>query len=201
LECKTLVIKFINRDTGSFGSLQALPSWLTSFGELQPNGTYALSTDRKSIMNSIVWIGKIAGVMLFEPILERVGYRITMYICAVIQIIAIIGISNLSKNLRIVELTATNWIVFSVGRELAYLSVGIVENAVPSYQSEIAPAALRGLLGGSIMCINTMGNLWGAGMSRAYATETSKIGWLVPVGVQLIPAVGILLMVPFTPGT
>lgn len=39
-------------DVASFGSLQALPSFLRQFGELQDDGTYGLSTNRKSIMNS-----------------------------------------------------------------------------------------------------------------------------------------------------
>jgi hypothetical protein len=38
-------------DVGSFGSLQALPSWLADFGVLGPTG-YALPTTRKSLMNS-----------------------------------------------------------------------------------------------------------------------------------------------------
>lgn len=40
------------RDTGSFGSLQALPSWLRTFGVLNAKGAYVLPTERKSIMNS-----------------------------------------------------------------------------------------------------------------------------------------------------
>lgn len=39
-------------DVASFGSLQALPSFLNQFGELQDDGSYALSTTRRSIMNS-----------------------------------------------------------------------------------------------------------------------------------------------------
>lgn len=39
-------------DTASFGSLQTLPSFLRQFGDAQPDGTYKLSTTRKSIMNS-----------------------------------------------------------------------------------------------------------------------------------------------------
>jgi SP family sugar:H+ symporter-like MFS transporter len=45
---------------------------------------------------------------------------------------------------RLVELTANTWQVFSGGRVIAYFAVGIVENIVPSYLSEIAPAGLRG---------------------------------------------------------
>lgn len=53
------VLRFLERDeqltssdTGSFGSLQALPSWLLKFGTLQANGKHTLPTSRRSIMNS-----------------------------------------------------------------------------------------------------------------------------------------------------
>lgn len=53
---------------------------------------------------------------------------------------------------------------------------------------------------GIMNCIVALGNLWGAGMGRAFATEQRDIGWMVPVGVQFIPAVAMLIMVPFCPG-
>lgn len=54
---------------------------------------------------------------------------------------------------RIVELAAKNWIVFSVGRVIAYLAVGLVENACPAYESEITPAPLRGFVTGSLIML------------------------------------------------
>jgi hypothetical protein len=50
-------------------------------------------------------------------------------------------------------MTATNWIAFSAGRVVAYLGVGFVENAVPAYESEIAPTALRGFIAGSLIML------------------------------------------------
>jgi SP family sugar:H+ symporter-like MFS transporter len=34
-------------------------------------------------------------------------------------------------------------------------------------------------------------------MGRAYATETTNVGWIVPVAVQFIPVIAIAIMVPF----
>ena len=98
-----------------------------------------------------------------------------------------------------VEITANHWMQFTIGRDVAYFAVGLVENAVPSYNAETSPAATRGLLSGSIMFVTALGNLWGAGMSRAYATEPSSKGWMIPTGMQFIPAVLILIFIPFTP--
>ena len=79
------------RDVASFGPLQALPSWLSQFGQLQSDGTYQLGSRRKSIMNSIVWPGKLTGTIIFEPILERLGYKKTALLVACIQIVALIS--------------------------------------------------------------------------------------------------------------
>lgn len=80
-----------HRDTGSFGSLQALPAFLQRFGEVNAKGTYVLPAARKSMMNSLPWIGKIIGCFGAEHIIQKLGYRKTMYIAAAIQIVAIIS--------------------------------------------------------------------------------------------------------------
>ena len=43
---------YLRSDTGSFGSLQALPSWLQVFGQRQASGMYTLPTGRAALMNS-----------------------------------------------------------------------------------------------------------------------------------------------------
>ena len=83
--------------------------------------------------------------------------------------------------------TAKEWIQFSSGRVLAYLAVGIVENVVPAYTSEITPIQVRGFFTGSLPLFVVAGNLWGAGMSRAFVTETSSKGWIIPTAIQLLP--------------
>ncbi|ORY25074.1 general substrate transporter [Naematelia encephala] len=173
-------------DTSSFGSLQALPSWLNTFGTLQ-DGKLVLTTYQKAICNSVVFIGRLVGTTTFEPVVERIGFKKLILIIACLQIIAII-----------VELTARKWQVFTIGRVLAYMAVGYIENTVPTYSSEVAPPALRGFCSGLLTPVITLSSVWGAGMCQAYAKETRKIGWMVPVGVQMIPATMILFLVPFT---
>lgn len=76
-------------DTGSFGSLQALPSFLATFGETI-NGQRTLSPTRRATMNSVVWIGKFIGTAIFEPIVERLGYKHTVYLVVLIQVVGVI---------------------------------------------------------------------------------------------------------------
>lgn len=98
----------------------------------------------------------------------------------------------------LVELSAREWVQFSVGRIVAYYAVGLVECITPSYNAEISPASTRGLLAGSMMTLTALGNLWGAGMSRAYVTELSNKGWIIPTAMQFIPAILLITLVPFT---
>ncbi|KAG9250966.1 general substrate transporter [Emericellopsis atlantica] len=175
-------------DTGSFGGLQALPSFLNDFGVPGQDGVYAMPQLRRSLMNSLPWIGKILGCFSSDILIERLGFKNTMLVAAGVQIVGVI-----------LEITAHHWMQFTIGRDVAYFAVGLVENAVPSYNAETSPAATRGLLSGSIMFVTALGNLWGAGMSRAFATEPSSKGWMIPTGMQFIPAILLLVFIPFTP--
>ncbi|GFZ52326.1 hypothetical protein JCM24511_10099 [Saitozyma sp. JCM 24511] len=166
-------------DTGSFGSIQALPSFLSEFAPMNAAGVHAFPTRTKSIMNSVVWPGKLLGTIVFEPMVEKIGYKRSMYIVAVIQ-----------------ALTATTWQTFSGCRIVAYFGVGVVENLVPSYLSEIAPAGIRGFFAGIMNIIVALGNLWGSGMGSGLAAEKARVGWIVPAAVKFIPVVAIAVFVP-----
>lgn len=75
--------------------------------------------------------------------------------------------------------------------------MGIVEPLIPTYQAELAPAPLRGFFAGNVQVLVHLGSIWGAGMSRAYAYETAPKGWMIPVAMQMIPAILLLIGVPF----
>ncbi|ORY26771.1 general substrate transporter [Naematelia encephala] len=173
-------------DSSIFGSLQALPSWLNVFGH-EIGGKMALSTYQKAICNSIIFLGRLVGTGSFEPIVERFGYKPLLYSSAVLQCVAVI-----------IQMTAKDWVTFTIGRVFGYVVVGWIESSVPTYSAEIAPPSLRGFAAGLVTPMNTIGAVWGSGMCRAYATTTTKKGYLIPTGVQLAPAVLLALMLPFT---
>ena len=55
----------------------------------------------------------------------------------------------------------------------------MVENCVANYTSEVSPVYVRGFFTGSLLMFNTLGNLWGTGMSNAYKLVTTSRGWMV----------------------
>ncbi|WVQ82101.1 hypothetical protein IAT38_004229 [Cryptococcus sp. DSM 104549] len=177
-------------DASLFGSLQALPSWLNTFGSENPKGadlTPVLPTLRKSIMNSIVYVGRLVGVLIFEPFAEKFGFKPLLVFLSVLQTIAVV-----------LQLSAHEWIQFTVGRVISYITIGLIEACIPSYCAEIAPPSLRGFLSGLFVPLQNASAIWASGMCTAYSTETRKIGWLVPVAVQLAPACITLSLVWFT---
>ena len=47
-------------------------------------------------MMIVNWTGKLVGCAVFEPLLKRLGFKKTIYVLSVIQIIAVIRTSPLS---------------------------------------------------------------------------------------------------------
>lgn len=96
-------------DTGSFGSLQALPSFLTKFGTYNAaTKKYALPSNVASAMNAIYFAGQALGALLSIFAVDWFGYKITMVILALIQIIAVISMSAQVQRFHVVvSLTMT----------------------------------------------------------------------------------------------
>ena len=57
-------------DVGSFGAIQALPSFLNDFGTLDEDGNRVLTTTRRAIMNGSTWRPRPADQSV--PILTKV---------------------------------------------------------------------------------------------------------------------------------
>ena len=79
-------------ETNAFGGLQTLQSWLADFGEpvAAKPGTYALPTDRQSIMTSVVWTGKLVGSLGAEPLVQRWGFKWMTVGMVVSQVVGVV---------------------------------------------------------------------------------------------------------------
>lgn len=77
-------------DTSMFGLLQVTPSFLGTFGTRNADGVYEISALQTSLLNSIPWIGKLAGIMMAEPVNDRFGYRKSMILTCVIQSVGVV---------------------------------------------------------------------------------------------------------------
>lgn len=69
---------------------------------------------------------------------------------------------------------------------------------MPTYQSEIAPAQLRGFLVGSIQLCLTFGSLIAGIVNQFLSTRTDNTGWQIATAIQVIPPVMIIALLQLT---
>ncbi|KAJ3744892.1 general substrate transporter [Lentinula detonsa] len=176
-------------DTASFGGVQAIPAFGKQFGIFDPTlGQYALPAKTSSLLTSLAFAGKLIGTIIIGPCTERFGHKFGMLLVCIFTIIG-----------TIIECTSKKAAQFLVGRIIVYIGVGIVENVVPTYQSEIVPAPARGFVVGSLQMFLVCGALVASGVNRRYSEFVISSGWIIPVAIQLVAPVLILLGLYFIP--
>lgn len=90
------------------------------------------------------------------------------------------------------------------GRFFIGLAVGSLSTAVPTYNSEVAPAEVRGAVGGTWQLSVTLGIMLSffAGFGTNYISDTSSISWRLPLAFQAIFAIGLIvgtIFIPYSP--
>ncbi|EKJ77446.1 hypothetical protein FPSE_02319 [Fusarium pseudograminearum CS3096] len=186
-------------DTGSFGGILANPGFINQFGSYHAEtDKYAFTSSDTSIISSIPFIGKFLGCLFAGPAIEKFGHRIVFILLSIISFIGVI-----------LEITAADtgygtgrFAQFLVGRVVVYISVGLVEVAVTTYQAEVVPAAFRGLVVISLQLFLAAGSLMASGLNKAYSTSTDGVGWKTVTGIQLIfPALltAFVFFIPHSP--
>ncbi|CAG9953117.1 unnamed protein product [Clonostachys rosea f. rosea IK726] len=175
-------------DTASFGGILANPidypkGFLRQFATHNPKtDTYAFEPVYVSLLSSLAFIGKFVGCLIAGPSIERFGHR------AVFVALSIISITGV-----IIEITAADdgvgtgrYAQFIVGRIIVYISVGLVEVDVTTYQSEIVPPALRGFVVISLQLFLNLGSIIAVGLNKAFSTYTTGLGWKIITAIQFV---------------
>ncbi|KAF5026819.1 hypothetical protein F66182_1103 [Fusarium sp. NRRL 66182] len=183
-------------DTGSFGGILANPGFINQFGTYNPQTeSYAFTSSQTSIMSSIPFIGKFVGCLVAGSAIERYGHRIVFVLLSIISFAGVI-----------LEITAADagsgtgrFSQFLIGRVVVYVSVGLVEVDVTTYQAEIVPAPFRGLVVISLQLFLTAGALVASGVNKAYSTYTNGVGWKTVTGLQFIFPALLIVFVYFIP--
>ncbi|KIX07460.1 uncharacterized protein Z518_02113 [Rhinocladiella mackenziei CBS 650.93] len=185
-------------DTASFGGVLANPGFVRQFGVYHENAQkYAIDSLHTSLLSSLAFIGKFLGCFVAGPAIEKFGHRAVFFALSVVSFIGII-----------IEIAAADTGVgtgrfaqFVVGRIIVYISVGLVEVDVTTYQSEIVPAPFRGLVVVSLQLFLNAGTVIATGVNKAFSTRTDALGWKAVTGIQFIFPVLIILFVWFIPSS
>ncbi|KAF8591041.1 general substrate transporter [Ramaria rubella] len=176
-------------DIISFNGVQAIPAFARQFGDFDPTlGRYALPASRSSLLTSVAFVGKFLGTLSAGSCTERYGHRAGL---TLLSLSTIIG--------AVIQLTSKRPAQFLVGRVLVFVGIGVAENVVPTYQSELLPAAKRGFFVGSAQLFILLGALVANGVNRFYSTFQTSQGWIIPVAVQIIAPTILLCGIAFIP--
>ncbi|OAA61970.1 Sugar/inositol transporter [Niveomyces insectorum RCEF 264] len=183
-------------DTASFGGILANPGFVNQFGSYNPaTHKYAFTSIHTSMLSSMPFIGKFIGCLAAGPAIERVGHRLVFFGLAVVSVIGVI-----------IEITASGssngsgrYAQFLIGRIIVYISIGLVEVTVTTYQSEIVPAPMRGFVVVSLQWFLNAGAIVANGVNKAMSTSTGPSGWRTVTGVQFIFPALIALFTIFIP--
>ncbi|KAL4925284.1 sugar porter family MFS transporter [Aspergillus undulatus] len=185
-------------DTGSFGGILGNPGFVNQFGTYDPQTeSYAIDPLHTSLLSSLAFIGKFVGCFVAGPAIERHGHRMVFYALSIVSLIGVI-----------IEITAADTdpgsgrlAQFIVGRIIVYISVGLVEVDVTTYQSEIVPASFRGLVVVSLQLFLVAGSLVASGVNKAFESRADGVGWKTVTGIQFIFPVLIIFCTFFIPNS
>ncbi|KAL2881699.1 hypothetical protein SGCOL_002848 [Colletotrichum sp. CLE4] len=171
-------------DTAVIGGTMALDSFRRDF-HLDEVSTSTRDTIQGNIVSTFQ-AGCFFGALLTFPIAEKFGRRKTVMLAGTVFLIGGTLMTAASGNLNLIY----------AGRAIAGLGIGGSSLTVPVYIAETAPPSIRGRLVGIFEIASQGGGMLGFWIN--YATDrtidvNSRAQWIVPLGIQLVPGLGLAL--------
>ncbi|KAK3689540.1 putative hexose transport-related protein [Podospora appendiculata] len=184
---------------GMFSGVLAMPAFQEHMGDYDPLDPQA-DQSKKGWLTAILELGAWVGTLLSGFIAEVLSRKYGVLVACVVFIVGVV--------IQAVSVTAGANAILA-GRFITGMGVGSLAMIVPIYNSEVAPPEVRGALVALqqlAICFGIMISFWidyGTNYIGGTTLETqSNAAWLVPICLQLAPAiilfVGMIFM-PFSP--
>lgn len=141
--------------------------------QLDGSYTYTFSAARQGTIVGMVSIGALLGSLIAGKMSDLIGRRMSISAAAFFTCAG-----------TLIEISSSNhWAQFAIGRLLSGMSIGALSVVVPMYQSECAPAVIRGVIVASYQLLITLG-LWTAEIVnwRTHLRQDSSC-WRIPNGL------------------
>jgi len=179
-------------DTGQISDILIMDDFLLRFATCGVPGDVATCEFKRAIEGLIVGllsIGTLFGALLGASLADRVGRKNAMSIECTVFIIGVI-----------IQLTAfTAWYQVAIGRFIAGLGVGGLSAAVPLYQAETAPKAVRGTLTATYQLFITAGILVAYCISIGSREAPGSGSWRIVIGIGILFALFLGITIQFMP--
>lgn len=174
--------------SGQISGYFAMEDYGRRFGDPDDEGGYKFSAAKQGTIVGLLCIGCLIGALIAGRIADSLGRKIAISVSA---LWACVG--------TVIEISSeTQWYQFAIGRLVTGVSIGALSVVVPMYQSESAPAIIRGVLVSTYQLFITLG-IWTSYMvdwgTKKY---TNSASWRIPNGLgflwSLILCIGILFL-------
>ena len=143
---------------------QAMDAFAARFGTLT-NGVYVLPATFLSYSNAFPFLLLICGIGIGSMISSRFGRRMTVFCMSLWTMICVPII-----------VTSTGTSQFLAGRCLNSIYIGMEMSVIPNYQSEIVPAAVRGLAVASYQMSFSVGGFLMSGICHQTSPFDHRLG-------------------------
>ncbi|KAF2399675.1 MFS lactose permease-like protein [Trichodelitschia bisporula] len=176
----------INGYDGSLmGGINALDQYRDYFGFPKDKGTPSTG-----IVYAIYTVGNIVGSFFAGPATDFRGRKWGMFIGSFIIILG-----------TCIQAPSRNLAQFMAGRFMLGFGVAITASAGPSYVSEMAHPAYRGILTGIFNTFWFIGGVPGTFVPYGTQKLTDSMAWRIPIWVQMVFSGIVCMGTPFLPET
>ncbi|KAF9895132.1 hypothetical protein FE257_000034 [Aspergillus nanangensis] len=164
-------------DTGQISGFQEMPDYLQRYGELQADGSYALSKVRSGLIVSLLSIGTLIGALAGAPIADKLGRKWSISLwCAILIVGLVVQITSPSGH----------WYQQVIGRWVTGLGVGGCSLLVPMYQGESAPRQVRGAMISCYQLFVTLGIFLSYCINLGTENLEGTAQWRITLGLTFL---------------
>ncbi|KAK0309893.1 hypothetical protein LTR01_004091 [Friedmanniomyces endolithicus] len=175
-------------DTGLINSFFGLPQFRQFYGQELPDGTYQFSPAWQSAISSMASVGGIFGLLLAGQIVDRIGYRWTMFF-GLAWLTAAIFLTFFAQNVR----------MLFVGNMLCGVPWGIFQSVASSYAIDTAPLVLRPLMTSYISLCWAMGQFISTGVLKGLLDREDQWAYRIPFAIQWFWPIPLAIITAFAP--
>ncbi|WVQ84236.1 hypothetical protein IAT38_006388 [Cryptococcus sp. DSM 104549] len=156
------------------GNIIANTGFINQVGELNhTTGKHALAISSTALWGALQSLGQLAGMVLLNPISDKIGRKMTLYLLWCILLGSIF-----------IETFTTTWRHWAGAKLLAGVGVGCLQATLPIYVAEWSPVNIRGGMLLIYSCWNHTGGFMAPLILFICKKSVGETEWKIPVLTQ-----------------
>ncbi|MCJ1306859.1 hypothetical protein MMC25_000503 [Agyrium rufum] len=167
-------------DIGIIGSVLKLPPFIAAFDIPTDKKDAVKAANLSANIVSVMQAGAFAGALIAEPISNRWGRKLGLFLVSALTVVGVIF-----------QCASSGYVgALYTGRFISGLGLGAATMITPTYVSENSPRAIRGYLVGFYQLFETCGAMLAFWIDYGSLLHIKgNAMWIVPLAMQALPAI------------